>query len=430
MKYDLIVAGGGYTGVAAAVAAKRGGLGRVLLLEESNALGGAAGRALVLPFMPYFTPISSKPGEERKILSTGIFKEICDRVNALTEEIHGKDSPLIQTPLLMLSEEYLKVALNRLVTEEGIEVLFHTSVIAANASEGVLRSVKISNVSGLQDLSADFFIDCTGDADLCVEAGCAFRLGREEDNLCQPMTLCFRLGDVDGKRFFETLPQTQRRYKEWQAAGKIKNVRENILAFHTVSDSVVHFNTTRVVRHDPTDARSVTEAEMLAREQVWEMFRFLRECAPGCEKAILLSTAAQTGVRESRMVEGEYLLTKEDLLSCKKFKDGIAACNYDIDIHNPEGSGTTHWYFPAHAYYTIPYRSLVPKGMKNLLVAGRCISSTHEAQASYRIMPVVCTLGEAAGTAAALAKELGIDTLRLDGELVRNRLRKNGCTVD
>ena len=430
MTYDLIVAGGGYTGVAAAIAAKRGGLEHVLLLEETNALGGATGRALVLPFMPYYTPIHPAEGETRKILSRGIFEEICGRLADLTEQVHGKGTPFVQAPIATYSEEYMKVVLNRMVQEAGVEVLFHTSVISTDAHDGQVSSVTVSNVSGVNICRANAFIDCTGDADLCVQAGFPCRLGREGDHLCQPMTLCFRLGDIDRKRFYEDLPNTQKKYKEWQAAGKIKNVRENILVFHTLSDTVMHFNTTRVILHDPTDAASVTDAEMQAREQVWEMFMFLRECAAGCENASLLSTAMQIGVRESRMVEGEYTLTQEDLLSCRKFEDGIAACNYDIDIHNPEGSGTTHWFFPPHEYYTIPYRCLIPRGAANLLVAGRCISSTHEAQASYRIMPVVCTLGEAAGTAAALAHELGTDTLHVPTELLRERLRANGCVVD
>jgi len=430
MKYDLIIAGGGYTGVAAAIAAKRGGLSRVLIVEETNALGGATGRSLVIPFMPYYTPIRPQEGEQRKMLSCGIFAEICDRLKEVTRQVHGEDTPLVQEPYATYSEEYLKVVLNRMVREAGAEVLFHTSVIAADREGDRVRSVTLSNVSGVHTYEADAFIDCTGDADLCVQAGCPTHTGREGDGLCQPMTLCFRLGDIDRKRFYEGLPETQKKYKEWQAAGKIRNVRENILVFHTYSETVMHFNTTRVILHDPTDAVSVTDAEMEAREQVWEMFLFLRECAAGCENASLLSTAMQIGVRESRMIDGEYTLAQDDLTSCRKAADGIAACNYDIDIHNPEGTGTSHWFFPPHEYYTIPYRCLIPRGMTNLLAAGRCISSTHEAQASYRIMPVVCTLGEAAGTAVALAKELGCDTLHLDTGKLRDRLRQNGCVVD
>ena len=121
----------------------------------------------------------------------------------------------------------------------------------------------------------------------------------------------------------------------------------------------------------------------------------------------IISTASETGVRESRMIKGDYILTKDDLLACTKFHDAIAAANYDIDIHSPDGAGTSHYFFEEGTWYTIPYRSLHPIGMLNLLVAGRCISSDHESQASYRIMPIVCCIGEAAGIAVSVAKKAG-----------------------
>ena len=137
-----------------------------------------------------------------------------------------------------------------------------------------------------------------------------------------------------------------------------------------------------------------------------ELYRFLVENAPSCKDATLLSSSVEIGVRESRMIEGEYVFTEEDIVSCRKFDDAIAAGNYDIDIHSPDGSGTSHYWIPDGEYYTVPYRSLVPLGKKNLLVAGRCISSTHEAQASYRIMPIVASIGEGAGAVLGkIAKE-------------------------
>lgn len=166
---------------------------------------------------------------------------------------------------------------------------------------------------------------------------------------------------------------------------------------------MLHFNSTRIVRKNPVDAFDITAAEIEAREQVFELYHFLKDNIDGFQNAELVMTAMQTGARESRMIDGDYVLTGSDLVSCARFEDAIAAGNYDIDIHNPEGSGTSHYYFPEGQYYTIPYRSLIPKGTENLLAAGRCISSTHEAQASYRIMPICSTLGQAAGTAAALA---------------------------
>ena len=136
----------------------------------------------------------------------------------------------------------------------------------------------------------------------------------------------------------------------------------------------------------------------------------------------------QIGVRESRMIDGEYTLTKEDLLACARFDDSIAVCNYDIDIHSPDGSGTSHYYFPKGEYYTIPYRCLIPKNAENLLVAGRCVSATHDAQASLRIMPTCATLGDAAGIAASIASNGNVRSV--DTNELRKILKEKGAKVD
>lgn len=427
-KYDVLVAGGGLTGVAAAIAAARQGMS-VLLVEQSNCLGGATANCLVNPFMPFYTP-RQRNAENKKMLSVGIFDEICDELIAITRNLDGDDSKYIRKPLVTFSEEYLKIVLNRMTLAAGVTLLFHTTAIGVKRDGKKVASVLVSNVSGLTDIAADYYIDCTGDADLSVLAGYPTHLGRESDSLCQPMTLCFRVGDVDVETFNRNRALMQERYKALQAEGKIKNIREDVLVFPTTSDHILHFNTTRVVRRNPVDAEDVTLAEIEAREQVCEMVSFLKNNVPGCAHAKLLSTAMSIGVRESRMIDGEYLLSKDDLLECRKPEDGIAACNYDIDIHNPEGSGTSHYYFKPNTYYTIPYRCLIPKGSVNLLTAGRCISSTHEAQASYRIMPVVCTLGEAAGSAAAMAKKAGCGVREIDVPALRDLLRRSGAVVD
>ena len=209
----------------------------------------------------------------------------------------------------------------------------------------------------------------------------------------------------------------------------IKNPREDVLWFLTMHDGVIHFNTTRVIKHDPTDPFDVTEAELLAREQAFEIHNFLKEHIPGFEKSYLLSTAMQIGIRESRMVEGEYKLTEEDLKSLARFDDAIAVANYDIDIHNPEGSGTSHYFFGAGEWYQIPYRCLLPKKSSNLLVAGRCISSTHEAQASYRIMPFCAELGQAAGAAVSVAVKNNTTLRGIDIKELQSVLRNEGFVL-
>lgn len=212
-------------------------------------------------------------------------------------------------------------------------------------------------------------------------------------------------------------------------AGEFINPRENLLFFKTPVESELHFNTTRVVKLNPTDPWDYTKAEMIARKQVYETFAFLKKYGKGFENSFLMTTASEIGVRESRMIVGDYVLTETDCLNLTKFDDAIVACNYMIDIHNPEGTGTYRHYFPKGEFYTIPYRSLIPQGVENLLVAGRCISSDHSAQASYRIMPIVACLGEAAGTAVGLAVKNKLGVREIDVKELQNTLKQNGAFI-
>ncbi|MBP9989797.1 MAG: FAD-dependent oxidoreductase [Ruminococcus sp.] len=414
--YDIIVTGGGFAGVGAAIAAGRLGK-KVLLIEKFNCLGGAACYDLVNPFMPYWT----KTDNGKKQLSCGIFSEIISNL----KENGGMDDSSQR-----FNEEILKIVLNRMVCESGVELLFNTSVISAKTEKGKINSVTVNGISGNEVIEADYFIDCTGDANLAFMSGFPFSLGRPSDNLCQPMTLCFRLGNVNKQKFEEEVEAINPLYKKLAAQGRFRNPREDVLLFRTLLDSVVHFNTTRVVKYNPTDIWEVTKVEIEAREQVMEMVDFLKSNFSCFSESQLISTGIQTGARESRMIDGLYTLGQEEMVACTKYKDGIAACNYDIDIHSPDGSGTSHYYFPAGCYYTIPYRCLVPKNSKNLLVAGRCVSATHEGQASLRIMPVCCNLGEAAGVAASVAVNSQKNVAEVDTDEIRSILKENDAVID
>ena len=411
-QYDLIVAGGGFSGAAAAIAAARRGM-NVLLIEKGNCFGGAAVNCLVNPFMYYWTqdPVSG----ETVFLANGIFREILTELTAMNA---------MPQNFSIFHEEYLKLILQRMVLKENIHILFHTWLTGVRMDNGRVRSVLVSNKEGTGEYAARYFIDCTGDGDLAVLAGYPYFLGREKDRLCQPMTLCFRVAGVDMKAFEKSCDTINPLYQQFRQEGKIKNPRENVLVFRHIVDGVLHFNSTRIIRKNPVSGEEKTQAELEAREQVFELFHFLKENIDGFQNSQLLSTAMEIGVRESRMIEGEYVLTQEDLMACTKFEDGVVCCNYDIDIHNPEGSGTSHYFFKDDEYYTIPYRCLIPRGSRNLLVAGRCISSTHEAQASYRIMPVCCCLGEAAGIAAARCGKENADVPDIDMRGYREELKQ------
>ena len=421
-KYDIIVAGGGFAGAAAAISAGRLGK-KVLLFDKSNCMGGAACNCLVFPFMPYTTKING----ERKALCAGVFTEIVDRMNEIrtllgeTRHMEGRSS---------FSEEHLKLVLNRMAEEASVDLLYLAYLAGVKTNGGKIESVSVATKSGVTELYADVFVDATGDADLSYLSGCPYHLGRESDNLCQPMTLCFRVSNVDVQKFVEEKPFVNELYKKLKAEGKIRNPREDVLVFtNLVQDNILHFNTTRVVKLDPTNPFDVTKAEIEAREQVFEIYQLIKNNFESFKNAELLSTAADIGVRESRMIDGLHLLTGKELVDCAKFEDSIACGNYDIDIHSPDGSGTSHHYFKEGTYYEIPYRSLVPQKIDNLLVAGRCISADHEAQASVRIMPIVCCLGQAAGVAAAVAQGDGTCAKNADVAKIQKILVENGAVI-
>ncbi|MBE6657448.1 MAG: FAD-dependent oxidoreductase [Ruminococcaceae bacterium] len=413
-QFDIIVLGGGFTGCAAAEAAAKQGKS-VLLLEASGYLGGAASNCLIYPFMMWWTRVDDgEGGKKRHDLSRGLFTEY-------HAELMARGG---------FQDETLKVIMDERMTAAGVAVLFHATLCGVERDGAHINSVSVTTKAGVLTFSAKMFIDCTGDADLCVMAGIPTMLGREKDNLCQPMTLCFRVCNVDKKAFFAARDTWQTKYLEWQAAGKITNPRENILVFDHPIEGVLHFNTTRIVKHNPVDPFDVTKAEMEARRQVIELMNFFREeQIPGMENARLVYTAPYIGVRESRMLIGDYVLTGNDLVACTKFDDAIAAGNYDIDIHNPEGSGTSHYYFPEGTWYTIPYRSLIPRAADcdNLLVGGRCISCDHEAQASIRIMPICATTGEAAGIGASVAIDGGTTVQNADTAKIQAILTETGA---
>lgn len=412
-KYDLTVVGGGFTGVAAAVSAARNGLS-VLLIEKAGSLGGAMSNCLVYPFMPFWT--DNPETKKRQYLSCGIFTEMRNRHEELSpRETEGKFNP-----------EYYRMVLDGLCNDAGVDVLFHAVVYDVQREDRNIKKINVISGSEKINIEADFFIDATGDGNLFYMAGCDFVLGREDDNLCQPMTTCFRMCGVDIERLNEDRLKLQEKYKEQRTQGKIKNPREDLLFFYGIGEGIVHFNTTRIVKHNPTNPVDVSRAEIEAREQIVETVNFLKENSKAFEKATLISIATDIGVRESRKLKGEHILTEHELKDCTQFEDSIALGNYDIDIHNPEGSGTSHYYFKEGEYYTIPYRSLLPKEYDNLLVAGRCISATHEAQASIRIMPICACLGEAAGVAVAVAKNTEKNTHTLDIKEVQKKLKENG----
>ena len=405
-EYDVVVVGGGLSGVMAAIAAAREGK-NTILIEKYGFLGGMATAGLISPFMNYCERKSTMPA------NAGLFRTLLDNMY----DIGAIKTPSSRT----FKEQLLKIVLDRMVVKAGVKVIFHAYMSDVNATDGQINSVVISTVSGNIEIKGKYFIDASGDGNLAAFAGFEYYLGREEDNLCQPMTTCFNLTNVEWDKFDHY--KANQLYKRFQSEGKIENPRENILLFDSPIKDLMHFNTTRIIKKNPCDVEEVTEAEFIGRKQVYEMYDFLQKNVEGFENSELIAIADEVGIRESRRIVGLYQLTEEDILQTKKFEDSIARGTYDIDIHNPSGGGTTIKHIPDHDYYTIPYRSMLPVNSKNLLVVGRNICTTHIAHSSVRVMPITSCIGEAAGIAAAIAVESNCDCKNINIKYLQQKLK-------
>ena len=404
--YDVIVAGGGLSGVAAAIAAAREGA-KVLLFEQYGFLGGMATAGLVNPFMPYWVWTDHWEYDTDKYVNRGVFAEILAKLSDLGGLHQNRQT---------YNEEILKLVLDRMIAHYGVKMLLHSFLSDVDRDRSRIKSITVSTKSGEIRYGAKYFIDATGDADMSTLAECEYRIGRDADSLCQPMTLCFRVADIDMNRFNirDYRQAVNLKYKELREKGRIRNPREDVLMFEHMAQGVIHFNSTRITHKSNLNVEEFTQAEISAREQVYELYTFIKGNVEGFEKSTLLMTAPQIGVRESRRIVGEYTITQEDLVTARKFEDSVARGTYPVDIHNPSGTGTTLMDIPYGDYYTIPYRALIPKGVDNLIVAGRPISSTHEAHSAYRVMPICTCIGEGAGIASAVALKEGIPFRQVD----------------
>jgi hypothetical protein len=407
--YDVIVLGGGPGGtMAAAAAATRGA--SVLLVERYGFLGGMATAGLVNPFMWYF--------HDGKPLTTAAFNELLDRLDRAGGL--AKDR-------LTFDDEIMKIVLDRMMADRGVAVSLHTWFTGLDLAGRRIEAVRLAGKSGPRTVRGKVFVDSTGDGDVAVAAGAPVETGRPADGGCQPMTLCFRLGGIEIPEGWEAgwdamHAELDAVYQAARSRGEVGNPREDVLIFRTTVPGIVHFNTTRVVGKSGVDTQALGEAEAEGRRQVLELLDLLRAKSPRCRNAWLVKMAPQIGIRETRRVLGAYILTEADVLSAAKFEDGIARSNYPVDIHNPAGTGTVIRDVPKGDYYEIPYRCLVPRNTDNLLVGSRCISATHEAHSSLRIMPVVAGLGEAAGTAAAACAGSGTAPAAVDGRALKREM--------
>ena len=419
-EHDVIVAGGGLTGVAAAVAAARAGAS-VLLVERYGFLGGMATAGLVNPFMPHFVARGSEPGQEAV---RGIFLEILDALeaeDAIVRNLQGWANTAFDS-------EVLKWVLDRMALDAGVELVLHTFLADVEGGDGTVSAIETVSKSGRGRLSARAFIDCTGDADLAAMAGFETVFGRESDGKAQAMTLMFRVAGVDTERM-PARNQAAAIFTRAIESGEVKKPgKHHLLMFPYTADGVLTFNQNEIIGLRATDSADMTRAEIEGREAVREMVAFLRRRMLGFENCHIETIAPQVGVRESRRIIGEHVLTGDELLSQQRFEDTVVCGAYPVDIHDPDGKQQPPMaHLPEGGWYDVPYRCFVPKGSVNLLAAGRCLSATHEAAASVRVMPICTAMGQAAGEAAAMAVEAGVPVGEVDTDELRARLLRGGA---
>lgn len=428
--HDVVVVGGGPAGIAAAICAARTGA-RTLLIEQNGYLGGNLTAGLVGPCMTSFSLDGSTQ------LIRGVFDELIRRLERQGAAIHPSKVPAGSAyagfivfghdKVTPFEPEAVKSVALQMCQEAGVDLLLHTFVADVITEDRRVQALVCASKSGLQAHSAGMVVDCSADADVIARAGASFASGRSSDGLTQPMTLFFRIENVDDEQveeYVRTHPEDIRPFASLVTAGRqdgrFPSPRRGVGLYKTMRPGVWRINTTRILDHDGADAVSLTSAEIEGRRQVEALVDFFRSDLPGFADCRLLDTAATVGVRETRRIVGEHVLSLEDLQSGRYFPDTIALAGYPVDIHDPTGAGggVDESYGTANAY-CIPYRSLIPVDLDNVLVAGRCISASHEALAAIRVMPPSFAMGQAAGTAAALAvrgegtsRQVSVDELR------------------
>jgi hypothetical protein len=416
--YDVLVAGAGPSGIAAAVAAARQGAS-VAIVERYGAVGGNLTLGYVGPIMG-----SVARGTLRDEM-TGLMRVGFNDIQGKLGRVHDM--------------EYAKGALLDFLLREKVEIYLQSPIIDAVAGERRILGVVVGEKTGPAVLGAKVFVDATGDGDVAFAAGADFEIGQDDSGVIQPVTLMFVLGGVEepamvcigeeddvqlnGERFLDFTDRCV-------AQGILPENTNSVRLYRTNAPGERLVNTTQANGINPLEAGDVVAAERVLREQIAQVTEFLRRFVPGFQHCFIKATASTLGVRESRRFKGAYVLGDDDLRQGKRFEDVVVHnANFVVDIHNPHGGGQAEGLAEVVKPYDIPYRCLLPLGVDNLLLTGRCISGTHRAHASYRVMSICMALGEAAGVAAALSARQGVSPVALGHQPVQKALAAKGAVL-
>jgi Dehydrogenases (flavoproteins) len=434
---DVLVIGGGPSGIMAALAAAEDGL-HVMLVESRSFVGG--NMTIGLPILGFL-------GQKGNQIIKGLPQKLIDRLKAVQASSEHRPCPLHMSLTLVEPEAVKTVALQMLV-EAKVEVLFYTFCAGVVMEQDALKGVIIESKAGREVILAKTIIDCSGDADVAYRAGVPCEYGNDEGGV-QPPTLMFCLGGVDTEKLRTSVAQEPRTYltdfipaeyfgqnNQFVLVGMrnlVKKAQEDGLTLTTertilitgLRKGEVWVNMTRVNGVNGTDPGSLTYGEIEGRKQIQDIQKYLINYVPGFENAYFLKTAPFLGIRETRRIQGLYTMTREDIMACRHFDDAIAVASYPLDIHHPKGGGCTlEW---CGDCYDIPYRSLIPQKVKNLIVAGRCISTSHEAMSAIRVMAPCMAMGEAAGRAAKMAVRKDIQPADINVKELQKELLEKGA---
>jgi hypothetical protein len=426
-EYEVVVLGGGPAGIAAAAAAGRAGCSTILI-ERYGFLGGAGSAAGLANFCGLHANVN---GEHRQVVH-GVCDEILDRLQRLggLSQPHALFNNRIQAQAYDISA--YKLAADELLLGAEVKLLFHAFAVGVKkGNQGAIEALMVETKSGRSAIRGGMFVDCSGDGDLAAWAGAPFEVGDGQGNMLYPSTM-YRIGGVDPERAgkaWESIPQLM---EEAERNGR-RFPRKKPIVRPQPHPTEWRANLTQIRNPDGSavsgiDAEQLSFGEVEGRRQVRDTFEFIRGAAPGFERAYIADIAPQIGIRETRRVRGEYMLSEDDVLDCAEFPDSIGLNGWPVEEHR---AGTVEFRFQrkGKGINHLPYRMLVPLSGGNLLVAGRCASMTHGGQSAARVSGACFAMGQAAGTAAHLALKAGIAPGRVETRDLQAMLEANGALL-